>query len=126
MKIFKKIDAYLQLVLIPVCLCTIFYVHLSNAGSFGFLSEDEVFFGSYFLVGGIQVTSCLLNLFFVDKQYKSPKRRIYHITLLAIAACCLLLNLLALFGLLFISPIIAFLYCYMCFSELKLFNHEKA
>jgi peptidoglycan/LPS O-acetylase OafA/YrhL len=124
MKIYKTIDACLQLLLIAACPV---YLMLNYTHGRNF---DTLFFACYFIVGGVQVLSCIIHLAAIDKSVKLQSRKAYHTGLLIIA-CLLLLSLpfdgliIPLIGLIFIAPIMAILYCVLCFKELKLFKHEK-
>ena len=120
MKTFKITDAWLQLILLIVGISYDVYVISSGGHLF-----DSWFLAPYFIVGGIQVISCLLHLFFIDKTHKSGRRKEYHYVLVSIAAIACFREMISLTGILLISPLIAVMYCAMCFNELKLFRYEQ-
>jgi hypothetical protein len=125
MRRFKQIDAYLQLVLIVACVAANLFVCITAKGAYTIFDHADIFFGSYLLAGGFQVISCVLHLFLVKAKFKSGRRKAYHFTLLVIIVFAVIHGMAAGVLLLFISPVIAALYCTMSINELKLFTHEK-
>ncbi|MEP6677582.1 MAG: hypothetical protein ABJA78_20645 [Ferruginibacter sp.] len=125
MKTYKYIDAIIQLILI---IGAVSFVILLVNRSFSIDRYNFIF--CYFIVGGYQLFSCLANAAFIKKQYKIPARRDYHKTLLVLSICVAIsfpigAGIFILGALLLISPLIAVLYCLICFKELKLFYHEN-
>jgi hypothetical protein len=110
---FKKIDLIVQLVLIALALVFAF-----NVGGFNFLY-------SYFVVGGCQVLSTVLNLAILRKEYRSQGRIFYEVSLLALGFWTLAayfdrtsIDALLMF-LLYGSPVMALWYFIMTYTELQ-------
>lgn len=122
MKKVKQIDIGIQIVAI---IGSIIYAIADRSTNFIF---------GYFIVGGIQIISFLVHWAFSGTKGLTPARRRYGwfllvlavLTLMAWAAPVLLLALLylILLPLLFVAPVVAFVYCNMCYNELKPIHHE--
>ncbi len=128
---FKKVDAYAQVLLIVAGI--IFSIVMQNDISILNVSlQGDVFFLSYFVVGGWQVLSALIHLFGFNTKPKLEGRKWYLFTLLFLVITGLLsivtsdLVIVYLFGLLFISPLLAVWYCVICFLELRLWEQYKS
>ncbi len=124
MKTYKQIDFFVQTIAI---IAGVIFSVMALGGALPVRDYEMIY--SYFVVGALQILSCLIHLFFVQSQYKSTGRKGYHITLLVIIFCLAITYpfealIFTGLGLLFVSPIMAVLYCWMCFKELKLFTHE--
>ena len=96
-----------------------------------FASNNYIY--GYFLVGGIQVISVALHVFFRIPGQDNQLRKPYYIALWVIAASVLLMFLFIEYGgmliamsWLFITPIMAFYYCYTCYREWKQLNRRPA
>ena len=125
MKTFKYFDAYVQVILIVAAV-----LHgLKGLGRyFDFQFADQ--FTGYFVVGGYQVLSCLINLFFIKSKFKTVSRKSYEKTLLVVLGLAVIsvpigAAIFVFFSLLIVGPVMAIFYYLICFSELKLLNHEK-
>jgi hypothetical protein len=126
MKIFKLVDMIVQLITIILGVV------------FGLIYMQYAHY-SYFIVGGWQVLSCLIHGLFPQYYNKVKDRRRYLITLLVliILTCLiffgtyfefdLLLRAIIPFGfiLFVITPIMAIWYCYICYTELKLYQQKE-
>ena len=116
MKTFKMIDGFISIILI------IFFAISS------LVNLNNTFLAGYLIVGAWQVISMIthaINGWFVEKGSKRYK---YHwfvtitlvVVLLGFAISPILIYLL--FTLVFISPLMAVFYTYMCFSEVRKMN----
>lgn len=111
----KTADYVIQLILIisAVILGILNYIKPSGA--------DYIFLG-YFVVGGWQIMSVIIHLFYPPSR-KSKLRKIYLIFLaivLGLVGLGLFINpILFLFGLLIVSPMLALLYVVACIRETK-------
>lgn len=121
MRTIKQIDFYLQLTVIIGGILFIPFI------------KGLSYFSLYFILGAIQVISFLSHLLAGPQVGLTPGRRIYGWLLLITTAIIFLsiplggrIGLSLVMGfLLFLSPIIAFLYCRMCYQELQLIHHES-
>jgi len=120
MLLFKKIDAYAQVLLIVAGVIFSIAIH-----------DDESIL-SYFIVGGWQVLSALIHLFGFSSKPALKGRKWYLFMLLFVAISGLLtlvvsdLIIVYLLGLLFLSPLMAVWYCVICLLELKLWEHHES
>jgi hypothetical protein len=116
MKTFKLLDFWIQVILIAgsIVICI-------------FFPSPVRFFGSYYLVGGWQLTSCLIHLLFRNGYYASRDRKFYLRTLLVLFLCSISLFIVpVIYGLLLllISPMLAIWYASICYSENKMLKHK--
>ena len=114
MRTYKLLDCWIQGILIVLGLLFGFYGNQS----------DSMIFGGYFTVGGWQILSVILHRIFYTPQHKSLMRRIYLFTLAAVIAILLVsipgqFVIIALYGLLFFSPVMAVYYLITCVVETK-------
>ena len=83
--------------------------------------DDEQFFVAYFIVGGWQILSVIVH-FFYKAPYNTRMRKIY---LISLGIVLLIMGLsiptdgiiIALLGLLFVSPVMAIYYLITCIKE---------
>lgn len=114
MRTYKLVDCWIQAILILAGL-------LFALSGYQF---DSLFFGAYFTVGGWQIMSVILHRIFYTPQHKSLMRRIYLVTLITVVALLLIslpsdFVIVALYGLLFFSPLMAVYYLITCIVETK-------
>lgn len=113
MKVFKRIDCVVQGFLIVA--------GIIMALASGDMMSDFNFFGAYFLVGGWQLVSVFVH-FFYQAPYKTRMRKVYLVSL-GLVILALLVSIPtemiigALFGLLFVSPVLAVFYLATCIVE---------
>ena len=81
---------------------------------------------AYFIVGGVQFLSCLLNIA-LNNKLRNKSRRYYELTLLGIISIFVLSivfdpesGTLVAIGLLFISPFLAIWYGYITYDEIRI------
>ena len=119
----KRMDLILQLVclLIPLLFCNR-------------MDRANYIVMPYFLVGGCQLLSALINGLSLDREFKISGRKYYLRTLLAIIIvfCCASVFregiLFCLLGLLFVSPVLAIWYFIITWIEMgivKRFVHRR-
>lgn len=114
MKTFKKIDCWINLLLI-----VFFFIY-------SLIKLDDSFIYGYFIVGGWQILSMLVHVFTGNFTSKPYSRYYYHgliIFLLIVLLIGWFLNPLAfvvLIGLLFAAPIMAVIYSIICYNELTI------
>lgn len=114
MKTYKTIDWIAQCVFIFLGLC------LSFANT-GMVMGDSMSLG-YAIVGCTQLSSAFVHLFF-PANIKIKGRKVYHAALIGLAVLGLIamaswgFAIYYLFGLLFISPVLAIFYVTVCFLE---------
>ena len=116
MKTIKLYDAWIQAVLIIVL--TILSI----------IKKDGTFFVAYCIVGIWQLQSIFIHV--LNGWFKGATHyRYYYIWVLIIIAIAFLIGLLIpiimmifLYMLLFLAPIMAIVYCIICFRELSLLN----
>lgn len=117
MKLFKKVDAWLQIILIAggviFCVFNMDYMYIP-----------------YFLVGGWQLLSCGIHLFFSGHFITHRWRNMYYKTLIALIVLLFILYLLqwvlaGLFTLLFLSPLLACWYAFTCREENTLLAEKE-
>ena len=129
MKIFRITDLVAQLVLI---IAGIIYSIVELIG------EPHFFIYFYFIVGGWQLVSFAFHYFFCTPTIFYRARMFYVKTCMvvigiAILLCALcfvtseMLLLLLIYGfvMLWISPILAFYYCYICWKEYNLITNRE-
>lgn len=114
MKTFKRIDCVLQAVLIVL--------GIGMAIASGEILS-ELFFAAYFIVGGWQVLSAIVHLFY-RAPYKTKMRKGYLISLGLVILMLLLClpgeNIISgLLVLLIVSPLMAIFYLVTCIRETK-------
>lgn len=119
MKSFKTFDFIIQAILITAALLW----HLSGNRR---MFDDDSFFTSYFLVGGWQVLSVIIHFFYAAPYSKRP-RKIYLVALAAVILIALFSLpfdgiLQVLLGLLFVSPVMALYYLWVCIWETRQLN----
>ena len=104
MKKFKKIDIWISIILITVfAIATIIY-------------RDYTFLIGYFAVGGWQVISMLVHIFYRRYFEISKTRSVYHlVTLISLIAMPVGSYLVLLFA----APFMAVFYTWICFDEFK-------
>ena len=111
MKKFKQIDFWISVGLI---LGSVIYGAKENLN----------FFAGYFIVGGWQVISMLIHFFNKWFCERGSKRYNYHRTVVVILLCTALgfvvypLLMLVCFTLLFIAPVMAIYYTWICYNEI--------
>ena len=107
MKKFKKIDAWISLVLIAgFAIATI-------------INRDYTFLLGYFVIGGWQVISMLVHVYNKWFTQKRGGRYIYHwITLISL----LTMPVGSFWILLFAAPFMALYYTWLCFDEVRKMN----
>ncbi|MCG2616464.1 hypothetical protein LZZ85_19345 [Terrimonas sp. NA20] len=109
MKLFKKIDFWIQVILI--------------AGSLIFIAfEPSDFITTYFIVGGWQLFSCIIHVSLTGHFISHRWRTLYYRTLLGLVISTLLLYvtglvLLLLFLMVFLPPVLACWYAFTCSEE---------
>ena len=109
MKNFKKIDY-----LISILLITLFIIA-------SIINRDYTFLIGYFVVGGWQVISMLVHVFYRSFTQKKSTRYVYHrITFVALIT----MPLGSYFILLFIAPFMAIFYTWVCFEEVQIMNER--
>jgi hypothetical protein len=123
MKKVKQIDIVIQIVAI---VGSIVYAIADRSTNFIF---------GYFVVGGLQIIGFLAHWALSGSKGLTPARRRYGWFLLVLAVLALIawavpvllvaLLYLILLPLLFVAPVVALVYCNMCFNELKLIHHEN-
>ena len=117
MELFKKLDFWIQLVLIVVC------APLA-------IAQVMFFPYAYFVVGGWQVFSVLIHLLQRQSYFPANGRRYYCGTLIGVALIGIAalfsndLGIFYLFGLLFVSPFLAIWYMTICHTENKTLEHK--
>lgn len=104
MKTFKQIDFYGQVITIIV-LTVLSLVNM-----------DETFVYSYFIIGAWQVLSMVIHLF--HKQFIPKKSMRLNYTIATGIMVALMFTLVFFYVLLFIAPILALYYLYICGDEL--------
>ena len=114
MKTFKKIDCWINFLLIG------FFF------AFSLIKLDHSFLYGYFIVGTWQVTSMLVHVFtgyFTSKHYS---RYYFHAIVIVLLILKLLgwivypLAFIVLIGLLFAAPVLAVVYSIICYNELTI------
>lgn len=113
MKTFKTVDYIGQILLL------LFSVGLGLSTGFDMLGSPAL--NMYLFVGGWQLISVIVHLFF-RKEYKIPLRKLYHILLIITLSIGLVMGFSDLviyyfFGMLFWSPLLAILYLVCCYKE---------
>lgn len=104
MKKFKKIDTWINITLI-----TAFAIA-------SIINKDYTFLIGYCVVGGWQVISMLVHIFYRRALQLSRVRSVYHIiTLIAVAT----MPVGSIFILLFTAPFMAIFYTWLCFDEVR-------
>lgn len=122
MKKIKQIDIGLQLVAI--------FGGIIASAIIGYTGKEFAFIYVYFIVGAFQLISFFGHLSAGSAIGLTPGRRKYGWFLIVLAVLLLLglisgfLFMFVLLALLFVAPVVALLYCNMCFNELKLVHHE--
>lgn len=119
MKKFKTADTWISIFLI------------TGATIFGFARRNDSFIVGYFIVGGWQVISMIIHAVKGWFTEKGSRRLIYHyivaatilITLGAMPAAPYI-SLFLLYALLFVAPLMAVYYSYICLHEVKLINRR--
>ncbi len=104
MKKFKEIDAWVSIILITgFAIATLF-------------KRDNTFLLGYFVVGGWQVISMLVHVYYHSFTQKKSIRRNYHwitlISLITIPVGSFLI-------LLFTAPLMAIFYTWLCYDEVR-------
>ena len=104
MKKFKKIDTWISIVLITAfAIATI-------------LNRNFTFIIGYFVVGGWQVISMLVHVYYHIFTQKKGTRYVYHwITLISLLS----MPIGGYFILLFSAPFMAIFYTWLCFDEVR-------
>lgn len=120
MKTWKHADFIIQ--------CILIFTSLGFAIARGF--EGSEMFWAYLLVGGWQLVSCLINAVWTKGQWKVSDRKTYLITvlILILSAVPVYFDMINagdfifkyLFGLLFITPLLALWYISICYREWQL------
>ncbi len=104
MKKFKKMDTWVSIILI-----TGFAVS-------SIVNMDNTFLTGYFVVGGWQVISMLVHVYYRSFTQQKGKRYVYHwITLIAL----LTMPLGSFIILLFTAPLMAVYYTWLCYEEVQ-------
>ncbi len=89
----------------------------------------ETLIPAYFVIGGYQLTSCLLQLPYRSGRKQPPPRLLYQKTLIYVAIAGVIMIpifLIFLMLLLFVAPVLAVLYLGLSIDEtLKLMGYEK-
>lgn len=106
----KKIDAYGQLLLISLAILL------------SVCLQGETIFYSYFIVGGWQVGSTLVQLCFNKRWPELKERRGYQLFLLFSAITAPAGSFMLL---LFIAPVTAIWYLFISFRELRIWQHRQ-
>ncbi len=108
----KKLDFWGQItVTITIIICAIFL-------------KGNTLFAFYFIVGGWQLISVLIHVF-AKKMLKAESRQVYHVVLLLVLLFLIIglfvtsIMWLLLYGLLFLSPLLAIWYLIICYTEIK-------
>jgi hypothetical protein len=122
MKKIKQIDLAVQIVAIVGGIIV--------SAVLGYTGEKFAVIYAYFIVGAVQLISFFGHLAAGPVFSSTPGRRRYGYFLLVLVVLLVLgmatqLILFALLALLFVAPVVALLYCNMCYNELKLINHEN-
>ena len=112
---YKLIDFWIQVILI------------SGSLIYCFLDPSFLLY-AYFLVGGWQLLSCLFHAIYKGHYYEAGDRKYYLKALLwvfILGIVTIPVWLLYGFGLLFISPLLALWYTFICYHENKLLEHKS-
>ena len=115
MKYYKKIDFYLQVILI-------------TGSIIRFCINPEYDFSAYLLVGGWQVISTLVHLFADGLFYPARHRRAYGLAVLgffAVGLISLPMFYLYFMAAYYITPLYAFWYLHICFQENQLISKKE-
>ena len=109
MKKFKKIDTWISIMLITgFAIATI-------------INRDYTFIVGYFVVGGWQVISMLLHVYYKCFTEKKGSRYIYHwITFISLVTMPIGSFLI----LLFTAPFMAVYYTWLCYDEVRKMNQR--
>lgn len=110
MKLFKITDMVVQILVLTI-----------TAGM-ACIDNGEYAFYFYFITGGSQLLSCIVNLLAVNDEYKNLRlRKIYHVTLLFLIATTIFIAtegaFVILFFYLFFTPVMAVYYLVVCINE---------
>jgi hypothetical protein len=121
MKAFKTIDIVAQALLLLFMMYAILF---RSNNLLGGNSSSMWFFGSYFMLGGWQLLSCVVHLAW--PAYRRLKARIVYYVILGIILLATLLSffvgdalIVVLLGCMFITPVVALFYFIMCIMELS-------
>lgn len=123
MKKIKQLDIALQLIAM--------FGGIIASGIIGYNGKEFAFIYVYFIVGALQLISFFGHLAAGSAIGLTPGRRKYGWFLIVLTILLLIspftgfLFVFVLLALLFVAPIVALLYCNMCFTELKLIHHES-
>jgi len=120
MRLFKTIDLWIQVLIIPIGLI----IAITR-------TSDEFLFGVYFAVGGWQMFSAITHLFF-QSRYLPLKSRKYY-TFIAIAMCLGLfyfsfrspINIEYGMFMLIVSPFMALWYVYISYAEKRRLEYKQ-
>lgn len=109
MKKFKKIDVWVSITLITgFAIATI-------------INRDYTFLAGYFIVGGWQVLSMLVHIYYHSFTQKKGIRRIYHwLTLFSLVTMPVGSYLILLFA----APFMAVFYTGLCYDEVRKMNQR--
>jgi hypothetical protein len=109
MKKFKTIDTWISIILITgFAIATI-------------INRDNTFLLGYFVVGGWQVISMLVHVYYHSFTQKKSIRRSYHwITFISLIT----MPVGSFWILLFTAPFMAVYYTCLCFDEVRKMNHR--
>jgi hypothetical protein len=109
MKKFKTMDTWISIILITgFAIATI-------------INRDYTFLSGYFVVGGWQVFSMIVHLFYRRSLEMSRIRSVYHfITFIAVAT----MPFGSFYILLLTAPFMAVFYTWLCFDEVRKMNQR--
>ena len=109
MKKFKEVDTWISIILI------------TGFAIAGIINRDYTFLLGYFVVGGWQVISMLVHVYYHRFTEKKGIRRNYHwITLISLIT----MPIGSFWILLFTAPFMAVFYTWLCFNEVRKMNQR--
>ena len=112
MRTFKLIDFYTQ---IGLMIGSLVILAIDSSSHWYF----------YFIVGGFQLISVAVHLLRRHSFYAAPGRKYYHWALLAVTAGVFSTHFLYFAMLLFITPVMALWYLFICGSENEKLAYKK-
>ena len=119
MKLLKIIDATIQVIML------VFFI-IKGFANEGYISD--VLFPAYFIVGGYQFTSCMVQLPYERGRHATGARGVYQkmlIWLAVLGIATIPVFIFFLYVLLFISPLLAIFYTWLSVAEtIKLLRPE--
>ena len=109
MKKFKEVDTWISIILI------------AGFAIASIINRDYTFLLGYFVVGGWQVISMLVHVYYHSFTEKKGIRRNYHwITLISLIT----MPIGSFWILLFTAPLMAVFYTWLCFDEVRKMNQR--